>query len=385
MRILLTGARAPVTLDLVRHFHLAGHEVFLADSIRLPLAGFSRFAKRTFVVAKPALQPNKFVEDLADIARRHEIDLVIPTCEEIFYIAAKLHLFPPAVTVFSEPLSRLEQLHNKWTFASLAKNSSSEIQPPETHLAASSVELEPWTARQDLVDWVFKPAYSRFAARTLVGPKPEVVSALRPSAADPWVIQRRIRGREFSTYSVSHNGVLRAHACYYSKYQVGIGSGIYFMAVDDVRIRSFVQEFVARQQFTGQLGFDLMQAEDGKLFVLECNPRATSGLHLLKSLPLAEAFLHPGSSLLEPQSPPPSMLAAIVLLFSLPQAIAKGKLATLVKDMREAKDVMFAWNDVGPSLLSPISLLEVIATALRRRKPLTRAATFDIEWNGEPI
>ncbi|WP_254509240.1 ATP-grasp domain-containing protein [Anatilimnocola floriformis] len=336
-------------------------------------------------MAKPALAPTRFVEDLADIANRHQIDMVIPTCEEIFYIAAKLHLFPPTVTVFSEPLSRLEQLHNKWTFASLVKSSSSAIQSPETHLAASPADLQAWIARQDLVDWVFKPVYSRFAARTLVGPKPEIVSTLRPSAADPWVMQRRIRGREFSTYSVAHNGVLRAHACYYSKYQVGIGSGIYFMAVDDERIRSFVQELVARLHFTGQLGFDLIQSDDGKLYVLECNPRATSGLHLLKSLPLAEAFLHQSGALLEPQSPPPSMLAAIVLLFSLPQAIAKRKLATLVADMREARDVMFAWNDLGPSLLSPISLLEVMATALRRRKPLTRAATFDIEWNGEPI
>ena len=40
-RILLTGARAPVTLDLVRHFHRAGHEVYVADSIYLPLARLS--------------------------------------------------------------------------------------------------------------------------------------------------------------------------------------------------------------------------------------------------------------------------------------------------------------------------------------------------------
>jgi hypothetical protein len=385
MRILLTGARAPVTLDLVRHFHQSGHEVFLADSIRLPLARFSRFAKRTFVVAKPALEPTKFVEDLADIADRHKINLVIPTCEEIFYIAAKLHLFLPSVSVFSMPLSQLEELHNKWTFARLVKNVSSTVQAPETHLAASPADLQPWIARRDLVDWVFKPAFSRFAARTLVGPMSATVSALRPSVTDPWVIQLRIRGREFSTYSVAHNGVLRAHACYYSKYQVGRGSGIYFMAIEDEGIRSFVQEFVARQQFTGQIGFDLMQAEDGKLYVLECNPRATSGLHLFKSLPLAEAFLHPSGSLLEPQAPPPSMLAAIVLLFSLPKAIAEGNVSTLIKDMREARDVMFAWNDLTPSLLSLASLLEVMATAIRRKKPLTRAATFDIEWNGEAL
>ena len=385
MRILLSGARAPVTLDLVRHFHQAGHEVFLADSIRLPLARFSRFVKRTFLVAKPALEPTRFVEDLVEITSRHEIDLLIPTCEEIFYIAAKLQLFSPSVSVYCEPLSRLKELHNKWTFTSLVKSSSSLIQPPETHFAASSVDLEPWINRQDLVDWVFKPVYSRFAARTLVGPKSEVIATLRPSVTDPWIIQRRIRGREFSTYSVARQGVLRAHVSYCSKYQVGIGSGIYFVAIDDDRIRSFVQDFVARHQFTGQVGFDLMQSEEGKLHVLECNPRATSGLHLLKSVSLAEAFLHSHGSVLEPESSRPRMLAPIVVLFSLPKAVTNGKLVTLLRDMWEASDVMFAWNDPGASLLSPLSLLEVIATACYQQKSLTRAATYDIEWNGEPI
>ncbi len=39
-RVLLTGARAPVTLDLARHFARRGHEVYFADSVHLPLARF---------------------------------------------------------------------------------------------------------------------------------------------------------------------------------------------------------------------------------------------------------------------------------------------------------------------------------------------------------
>ena len=384
-RILLTGARAPVTLDLVRHFHRAGHEVYLADSIHLPLARLTRFAKRMFVVSKPVHNPSLFVEELATIARNYRIDLVVPTCEEIFYVASRLELFPDHTTVFSEPLPKLEILHNKWKFAQEVASLGGLIQAPETHLVASQQELAPWIAHPHPSDWVFKPVYSRFAARTLVGPISKEIAKLCPTAKDPWVAQRRVVGQEFSTYSLAHNGKLRAHACYRSKYRAGLGSGIYFLAVDDERIREFVQAFVAQQDFTGQIGFDVMRGEDGQLYVLECNPRATSGLHMLAAEPIASCFLDAEGPLLEPTSMTPAMLASVMLLFPFPQALRRGGIVTLVKDMLAARDVMFAWNDPIPSVLSPLSILEVLVTACQTRKPLTRAATFDIEWNGEPM
>ena len=384
-RILLTGARAPATLDLVRHFHRAGHEVYVADSIHLPLARLSRFAKKTFVVTKPASNPAQFAEDLVAIVRQFKIDIVVPTCEEIFYVASRLELFPSSTKIFSEPLSRLEVLHNKWKFVQELKSLGSKILAPETHLANSFEDLTPWIDRGIADDWVFKPVYSRFAARTLIGPKIAEVAKLRPSPVDPWVIQRLINGKEFSTYSVAHNGKLRAHACYRSKYRAGLGSGIYFLPVDHASILDFVRAFALHQKFTGQIGFDLIQTEGGQLYVLECNPRATSGLHILDGVPLAEAFLEPDGPLLEPTSTRPAMLASVMFLFPFPEALWHRRIGVLFRDMLEARDVMFAWNDPLPALLSPLSLIEVLVTACRTRRPLTQAATFDIEWNGEQM
>jgi hypothetical protein len=128
-----------------------------------------------------------------------------------------------------------------------------------------------------------------------------------------------------------------------------------------------------------------MQGEDGQLYVLECNPRATSGLHMLAAEPIASCFLDTDGPLLEPTSMTPAMLASVMLLFPFPQALRRGGFVTLVKDMLAARDVMFAWNDPMPAVLSPLSILEVLVTACQTRKPLTRAATFDIEWNGEPM
>lgn len=384
-RILLTGARAPVTLDLVRHFHRAGHEVYLADSIHVPLARLTRFAKKTFVVPKPALHPTEFCAALASIVRRYNIDVVVPTCEEIFYVSARLDLFPESATVFSMPLSDLEALHNKWAFVQLLETLDIAVHAPETHLIAKREDVAPWIERGEADRWVFKPVYSRFASRTLIGPTLEKLREIRPTETDPWVAQRRIHGQEFSTYSIAQRGELKAHACYRSKYRAGPGSGIYFLTIEDDRIRDFVCAFVKQREFTGQLGFDFMQNSEGKLYVLECNPRATSGLHMLEGQPIAEAFLKTDVRLMEPNSDRPAMLASVMFLFAFPEALRRGTLGVFFRDMLAARDVIYVWNDPLPAVLSPLSLIEVMITALRTRKALTRAATFDIEWNGETM
>ena len=154
MRILLTGARAPVTLDLARHFHRAGHEVHLADSMRWPVSRPTRAVRRTFRVAQPALAPGRFIDDLLSIVRRHKIDLVVPTCEEIFFLAAHLDRFAGLVPVFAEPLARLAPLHDKWQFARQVAELSAEAAAPQTHLLASGADLSAWQAGKSTADWV---------------------------------------------------------------------------------------------------------------------------------------------------------------------------------------------------------------------------------------
>lgn len=384
-RILLTGSRAPATLDLARQFFRAGHEVYLADSVHMPLARLTRMAKKSFVVTRPASNPSLFVEDLVSIVRRYQIDLVIPTCEEIFFIAVRLEAFSGLTQVFAEPLSKLVTLHNKWEFSQQVALLGFAIQAPETHLLSSADEVAPWLNQHDPTDWVFKPVYSRFAARTLIGPNRQQAEALHPTASDAWVVQRRIRGQELSTYSVVQNGKLRAHACYRSKYRVGPGSGIYFLNHLESRIQQFVEQFVTQKSYTGQIGFDFMVDDDHQIYVLECNPRSTSGLHLLHGERLTDAFLYLEGPLIQTTSTKPATLLLIMLLFAFPESVRHGRFRTFLRDLCGAHDVMFAWDDPCPFLLSPLPLLEVIFKACWNRKLLTRAATDDIEWNGEPL
>ena len=219
MRILLSGARAPVTLDLARHFHRAGHEVYLVDSVRCPLARPTRAVRRTFCVTPPVKNPARFVDDLVAIVRRWQIDVMIPNSEEIFFIAARLEAFSGLAKVFAEPLARLAVLHSKWEFIQRVIAIAGPATAPETHLLKRPDDLTPWIGNPESVDWVFKPVFSRFASRTLIGPTNAELTAVVPTETDRWVAQRRVRGQEYSTYSVVQEGQIRAHVCYRSEYR----------------------------------------------------------------------------------------------------------------------------------------------------------------------
>ena len=52
-KFLLTGARAPVTLELLRNLSRHGHEVYLADSMLYPMAKNSRYLQHYFYIPSP--------------------------------------------------------------------------------------------------------------------------------------------------------------------------------------------------------------------------------------------------------------------------------------------------------------------------------------------
>lgn len=319
MRILITGARAPVALDLARQFYRAGHSVVMADSIRMPLSRWSRCIEKTIRVAAPALDLEQFTSDLIEGVQKHRIDWIVPTCEEIFYLASRIDRFQGRCRVFAEPLPVLAAMHNKWEFAKCTLRLAHEVVAPETHYFDSNVELREWSRSQDATEWVFKPVFSRFAARTLIGPTTDALDQIVPTPSDPWIAQKKVIGREYSTYSIAHDGRLSGHACYWSKYRAGLGAGIYFCPYREERIRSFVAHFVRHRRFTGQIGFDFMEDTDGTMYVLECNPRATSGLHLLCDQPVANAIFGPlerEPPCIEPTMHSQRMLASIMMLYA---------------------------------------------------------------------
>ncbi len=380
MNILLTGGRAPATLDLARTFHRAGHTVFMAESLRGHLSQPSNAIKANFIVPAPRQNPEAFFIAIKNIVIENKIDLLVPTCEEIFYVAMRRDEIP--CTVFTEPLKKLDALHNKWNFVINAVQHGLHI--PETMLVRTEDDL-----LHAFAQWrglVLKPIYSRFASRTMIlPPLKKALSTLKFDAKKPWVAQEYIPGKLYSSYSVCHNGRITAHASYPAKFTVGEGQPtIAFQHEDNPAIFWWVKTFVENNQFTGQIAFDLIQTPEGQIYGIECNPRATSGVHLLAAHPkFIEAFINPDLDCVTPLDNRSHILSAAMLFYALPPTLTNGQFMEWLKTFLGSDDVVLNFKDPLPFLFQLRSLLATRAIASREKISMLEASTFDIEWNGE--
>ncbi|QIH05244.1 MULTISPECIES: ATP-grasp domain-containing protein [unclassified Pseudomonas] len=379
MRVLILGARAPACLEWARAFGQAGWTVTVADSLALPLSRFSRAAEHFVRLPEPRHDPEAWIEALAMIIRQQAIDLLLPTCEEVFYLAHGLERLRPLCRVFTSGFDLLHRLHHKGDFAAMTEGWA--VAAPPTRVLHDPAALQALVAEHDAL--VFKPAYSRFASQTLIRPSPAQLAKVRPSAEAPWVAQRFVPGQEYCSFSVLVDGQLRAHSSYQPRYRVGRGSGIYFHSCAPAPIRAFLEQFGQATGYTGQVGFDFIEDQQGRFHVLECNPRATSGVHLFDDQrgQLVAALTHPTDATLE-ATLEPRMIALAMLLLAAPQRALSH---TFWQDYRQARDVIVQDGDRGPLTAQVLSLAEIIGRALTRRCGLLAASTADIEWNGQPL
>lgn len=390
--ILITGGRAPVALELARLLHGAGHRVFVAESAAYHLCRVSAAVEQSFRVPPPRQNPEGFIAELEVLVRRFKIDLLVPMCEEIFYIARGLDLLGSHCRVLCSPLELLHGLHHKAEFISRAKQLGLTV--PATELIASPQE---WSrvmeAQVQQPQRVFKPVYSRFASKVIMpggagkrGPNPAAPSAI--SQSFPWVAQQYIQGAAICTYSIVHEGTVVAHAAYGSQYRTGqVGASVYFEALDHPSAMDFVRRFVQEIGFSGQIGFDFIEAEDGTLYPIECNPRATSGLHLFAPADnLPQALLSPGTlaasgKVITPHTGKKVMLALPMLACGL--TAGRGNLASWWEAFRTAGDAVHRGSDLRPSIEQLRIVYKAWRLAAAHKLTMTEALTEDIEWNGE--
>ncbi len=378
-RVLITGARAPAALELIRRLAIAGYIVYAADSVHFPLSRASRYLTNYFLLPEPIKNAAIFAEKLAEIIQQHGIDILIPTCEEVFFISRYRNQLAQHSRVFCTDFPLLRQLHDKYQFTQLAAQCQMPV--PTTIQLTSQTQLMTLSAQANA--YVFKPVFSRFAAHTLIRPSLEKLGKIQPSAMMPWVAQTYIAGQEYCTYSIAVNGVLQAHVTYLPRYRVGLGSSIYFQSVQHPRIYAAIAQLVHSCNYTGQIGFDCIENTDGEIFFLECNPRATSGIHCLPQetdwsalfLGAAKPFINTG---------PSRMISAAMLLFAAKYVFSKEGWQFL-KDFYTTQDVISNKQDKYPALYQICSLAEIIGRALRHGVSLKDAATADIEWNGQAL
>ena len=379
-RVLITGARAVAALDIARSLRAAGYEPHLADCSPAWMARASRTAGPVHRYASPLEHPAAFARDVRDLIARLDPVRIIPTCEEVFHLAALAEADGFSDRLFAPPPDRLATLHAKDRFAGLCRSLSLPV--PETTLVADRTALAAFSG--EAADHVFKPVWSRFGARTLVAPAPSELAAVAPSPETPWVVQRRIVGEEVSFYAVCREGRIAAFCAYGSDWRLPGGASYVFRPLgpdQTARLRP-IAEALAAFAGTGQIACDAIIDADGQPWLIECNPRATSGVHLFdRSTAFGQALMGRGEA--EPVAGTRHLSTAL-WLHGLPTALRDRRLAAWRKQRQQGSDAIAAPRDSLPVLGALADAAVFALRALRAGLPLTEAMTADIEWNGPP-
>ncbi len=368
MRVLISGARAPVALEWAEICMSHGHEVILTDSLQKPLGSFLRGIKAYARTASPRLNFPEYQQQILELIATHRIEMVIPTCEEVYYLA-QIAEQAPDVHFFLPDRTLLYALHNKFTvFGQL--QGLPEISFPKTRLITDKNHIQ----YDD--NTILKPVYSRFGGQVIRDVSEQALSDIVVSNDSPWVQQEKITGTPVCNYAIYEHGRLKAHQVYLPKYCLNGSAASAFQPVKHVRIEKFMTAFGSRHKFHGQVSFDFF--ESGKhTYVIECNPRATSGLHLIA----------PQCKRLSPDIEFTTQTKQQLHHLGPVSLIAEGASSLLKpetwRDWWSGVNVMTRHRLCFGGQL--YSLLELRNLAKQADGNWSTASTSDIEWNGEEL
>lgn len=372
MNVLVTGTRAPASMDIIRSLIKQGYQVYSADSLNFPLGRFVSGLKQHFTIPKPNRNLSQFISALKTILINYKIDLVIPTCEEIFFVSQSHDELSKYSRLLCEPFDRLNPLHNKYTFNQLALDYG--LNAPKSWLLTTQEDKKKIPENETIV---LKPVYSRFGSHVILKPSSKTIKEL--PLTRPYLAQAFLPGKEYCSYAIADQGKILIHSCYHPKYTAGPAAGMYFEPASIPSITQFIAIFCERYNFSGQIAFDFI-LEENETFVLECNPRATSGFHLIANQISWPSILQRQTqdSILSPQ---PFMLGLGMWLHGFSHFRKNRK--QFIADYRKAHDVLK--EDAYPwlKLKSLITLADITLCMIKEKKSFHQASTDDIEFNGE--
>lgn len=384
MRTLVTSSRNTFALDIIRKLGSAGHYVIAADTYHGAIGSHSKYLAGHALVASPRFETDQFIEDICDLVRTHELDMIIPTFEEAFYLAARAADLPPGVKLFTGGFDKLARLHDKGSFQRLAEQAGVPI--PETVVVSNEEELHAAISR--FPKFFARAVFSRGGVGLLTntGPLADKMSVTdcHPTEAQPWLVQPFTDGPMICTYSIIVDGRVTAQCTYSAPEQWAHSTGIAFLAEDSTQTLAYTQKLIDALDptFTGQLSFDFVNHE-GELYAIECNPRPTNGVILFDADEFVQALLGEVDEpvIVEPGIEREIKLAVFADAFTEPIK----HLSTSLHDLIHVRDTGHGWHDSFAMMWGPAALLHGAAMTKGKRQELLKAMGEDIVWNGEAI
>jgi ATP-grasp domain len=381
--VLITFGRSFLALHLARLMSAGGHDVLISDSVPFPITRFSSAVKKTFRTPRPRSEPVEWTRAVARIAREEAVDLVVPVHEgtEILANTIKRYtgLFPPGCKLFFSDFDLEARLENKYEFQAALK--SLGMPTLDFALVGSQEELEALDFDQP---FALKPVYSRGSQEIHKVCRGELPRGLSFDAENPWIAQEWADGANYCSYTVCHNGRVKAHAVYPVRYAIEGTSCLTFESIQHAGITEWVRECVKAFNFTGQLGLDFVEVAGRGLFPIECNPRATSGILMFDPQTRVDrAFFGENDEVVMPEPCARKMLGPGMLMYGWRKSARKeNSLSGFLRDYLRTEGVICTRQDPAPCLALPLAMGNILAEAARYRVNIPEAFMHDHEWDG---
>ncbi|MEL7450537.1 MAG: ATP-grasp domain-containing protein [Pseudomonadota bacterium] len=369
--VLLTLGRLPVGLELARGFAAIGWRVIVAEPFRLHLSRHSRSVARCYRTAAPTTHPDQYLADLRRVIDAENVRLVVPVSGESMHVAALHAELPEGVSLFSESQPVMLKLHDKLTFNRLAQQYGLPVP-----ISADSSDGDAARVAQ-AGGVVVKPRH---------GCSGRGVTFLPRGASGPFppgtLVQQRIDGETLSSFSVVRDGVLLSTVVYRAAVLSGSVAAGFERVPEHERIEQWIETFARQSRHTGFLSFDFIVNEYGEPSAIECNPRATSGIHFLHPELLVRAIVdgvttdRPHRDELRLQETYSCFTATLASVLR-PATFRRN-----FRFLRTARDISWSSDDPWPFLLMMINSWRIVTLAAFRRKTFAEVATLDVEWPG---
>jgi hypothetical protein len=371
--VLLTLGRLPKALEIARSFAAAGWRVLVAEPFPRHLCAVSRAVSATHVVTAPAVDRERYLAELIALVERERVELVVPVSEEAMHASFVAPHLPAGARLYSMPSARLLEMHDKHAFVGAVRRLG--LEAPDTHAlgdpSAAALAAE--------APYVVKPVYScsgrgvRFCTAGQPLPAP---------GAEPTIVQRFVAGDVRTSFTLAHAGRVLKTIVYRGVVMSGTVAVCFERVPALPAVERWVEAFVAASGWSGFVSFDFVVDATGAAHAIECNPRATSGIH----------FVHPDDlarGIAAPEDPRPIRTKEVLRLQQFFPCLTetqrslyadRGRFRDNLRALIGTRDVTWDARDPWPLLTMPATTWEIIRLALRQRKTFGEVATLDVGW-----
>lgn len=372
MKILITGARSFVAYSLIKLAKLQNYEIYIADSQKKNICFASKIPMNRLVFPSPKNDFLNFKKEIIDFCKKENIKKIFPTCEEIFYFSKiKAELQEIGTDIFCDNFDKLLLLHSKYNFIKFCEDLPIKI--PKTIKISKIGELEWYKNTSEKI--IFKYEFSRFANYIFVNFDDKNFKNIKKlqKLEGNMVIQEFIDWKKYCSFWIAKDGKLKSNIIYDVKFSYKWGSATFFWNIFNEKIHYFVEKIIEKLNFTGFISFDYIVTKN-EIFVIECNPRITSGIHLFDDNEILSNIIFKNSSeIFFPKNYKYKTFILINLFFN------------FFKSLRN--NWAFSWKNEVLSKEKKIFFYQIyllvyyIYLSKKSGKDLSEITTWDIEFN----